>query len=456
MKIQFRRTLAAAVVAGLALGAAQAAYAEPAKETVDASTNGLVATGGDLDTTNPNGASTVADLVCAPGKVSYKIAYRGELDMRPVVAKWNEKKEAGRGPGSVGAAVLGTTYDELFNDLNVTGENFKFEFTIDPTVVTVDEAKIVDVAAWKAAYEAENPEFSQHMVIDEAKAPTYANGKVTVFFKLKDGLKAGALDRTFNAPGFEKLTITSLADALSVSAENYKAAVQANKASFDMIEAKVSGTFLKPTSDHPRAGAMINQFMEAHFPIDFGQAAPAPAVINLASPYTIAFSYDAAKAPKGEAAPANLVNQVNDDAVKNPEPVKTAEGTWTFDGWKDAAEIAWNDDPNASPNCRVKSKVGSWSFTPAKDDKPNKPVFPWWPPFTPETPDTTPTPQPEPQPKPEVKPEAKPEVVETPKAAGKVVGKATLAKTGADAAGVAGLAALFAAVGAVALRRKNG
>lgn len=414
-------------------------------------------------------------LICVPGREKYLIGYRGTLKMAPVIAKWNELKEKGREkarelrPNWYG-------YDSTFAALSVSG-TFEFSFKVDKNVVAVDSAKLADIAAWKTAYEAANTEsaFAQHMVIDEAKAPTYdaSTGKVTVFFKLKDGLTAGDLDTDYKT--LTTLTIDSLPGLLSVSQDNFKA-VDENAKKFLLTEPKVIGTFDPPkyTGGDWRLRFGIPMAMGSVFPLTFGQDADSVAPLVTKSTYHLTPSFRSALAD--EALPAAVMDRLpgemkKQDSVVEPtsprlgEEVKDGDNTWTFQGWE-RGTVSWNNDPAVSADCHKMDLVGVWSVT-KPSPKPTPTVQP--------SPKPTPTVQPSVMPTddPSVTPSEEPSVSPTsssestqssmsatasaqpnPKARKK---NPKLAVTGADVLTVAGVTAamVLAGTGAVALRRRH-
>lgn len=386
-------------------------------------------------------------LICVPGREKYSIGYRGTLKMAPVIAKWNELKEKGR--EKVRALRPNWyAYDSTFAALRVSG-TFEFSFKVDKNVVAVDSTKLVDIAAWKAAYEAANTEsaFAQHMVIDEAKAPTYdaSTGKVTVYFKLKDGLTAGELDEDYKT--LTTLTIDSLPGLLSVSQDNFKA-VDENAKKFLLTEPKVIGTFDPPqyTGGDFRLALGIPLVMGSIFPVTFGQPADSVAPLVTKSTYHLTPSFRSALA--GEALPAAVMDRLpgemkNQDSVVEPtlprlgEEVKDGDNTWTFQGWE-RGTVSWNNDPAVSADCRKMDLVGVWSVT---KPTPTPSVTPSADP----TSSSTPT-----QPSMSATASAQP----NPKARKK---NPKLAVTGADVLTVAGVTAamVLAGTGAVALRRRH-
>ena len=154
-------------------------------------------------------------LVCLPGKAEYLVSYRGNLDMVPVVAAWNNLKDWGRDAFDLVVAFIpgSPDFSTVFNELKVSGD-FQFTFTVDKNVVDVDMTKLVDHDAWDAAYKAANDgtDFPNQMVVDRSKTPTCdaATGKVTVFFKVADGLTAGEVDNTYNVQSLKALKIDSI------------------------------------------------------------------------------------------------------------------------------------------------------------------------------------------------------------------------------------------------------
>lgn len=397
-------------------------------------------------------------LICVPGREKYLIGYRGTLKMAPVIEKWNELKEKGR-EAAHRLRPNWYAYDSTFAALSVSG-TFEFSFKVDKNVVAVDSAKLADIAAWKTAYEAANTEsaFAQHMVINEAKAPTYdaSTGKVTVFFKLKDGLTAGDLDTDYKT--LTTLTIDSLPGLLSVSQDNFKAVDESAK-KFLLTEPKVIGTFDPPqyTGGDWRLRFGIPMAMGSVFPLTFGQDADSVAPLVTKSTYHLTPSFRSALAD--EALPAAVMDRLpgemkNQDSVVEPtsprlgEEVKDGDNTWTFQGWERGTS-SWNNDPAVSADCHKMDLVGVWSVT-----KPTpKPTPTVQPSVTPsEEPSVSPTSSsPEPtQPSMSATASARP----NPKARKK---NPKLAVTGADVLTVAGVTAamVLAGTGAVALRRRH-
>ena len=375
-------------------------------------------------------------LVCVPGKAEYLVSYRGNLDMVPVVTAWNNLKDRGRDAfNNVGALIPDIPdFPTVFNELKVSGD-FQFTFTVDKNVVDVDMTKLVDHDAWDAAYKAANDGtvFPNQMVVDRSKTPTHdaATGKVTVFFKLADGLTAGEMDNTYNAQSLKALNIDSMKGLFKVSKAHFKAVDESAK-NFLLTEPTVTGTFNKPVT--PRGGplgqAINNTLAGAGFPIAFGQPAAEYVKLVTTSTYALATSYasstgEALPAEVMATLPAGVTGQAQAaDMVTSPaagDTVVVGNDTWTFEGWNQTA-AAWNDDPAMSSDCYLAQAVGTWSVTKAEAPKP-------------------PMEEGKPAPK-----DGKPGM-QNPK----------IARTGSDALVIGGASAamLLAGAGAVALRRRN-
>lgn len=367
----------AAVVAAMSAGLVLPANA--AEEVPDVTTKGLLVEGSNgSELTNLNPEKTSGFLACVPGKAGYGIAYRGELDMAPVVAKWKELKEQGR----AGAQRLRPNwygYDSVFNALVVSAD-FEISFKIDTSVVTTDVSVLQDLEAWKAAYAEANANspFVSQMVINEApgKGAQFdpATGKVSIFFKLKDGLTAGELDTTFADPNFRTVALNTLTNMLSVTEENYERKAASDEPSFLMTEAHVKGQFHAPryVGNDFRLMLAIPVAFSGVFPVTFGQPASEPASVALDTSYTAKYSYEAGAGRQIPDAVAqslpqleeNLVDLVDDWAKPAPVTVVNGENKelWTFDRWVGADKPVWSYDPGVAANdCFVRSVVGHWN-----------------------------------------------------------------------------------------------
>lgn len=313
--------------------------------------------------------------------------------------------------------------------------DFQFTFTVDKNVVDVDMTKLVDHDAWDAAYKAANAgtDFPNQMVVDRSKTSTYdaATGKVTVFFKLADGLTAGELDNTYNVQSLKALKIDSMKGPFKVSKAHFKAVDESTK-NFLLTDPTVTGTFNKPVT--PRGGdlgSQINNTLDgAGFPITFGQPAAEDVKLVTTSTYALATSYVSstgealpaevmATLPAGVTGQAQAAGMVTSPAVG--DTVVVGNDTWTFEGWNQTA-AAWNDDPAMGSDCYLAQAVGTWTVTKAEAPKP-------------------PMEEGKPAPK-----DGKPGM-QNPK----------IARTGSDALVIGGASAamLLAGAGAVALRRRN-
>ncbi|MCD4549859.1 SHIRT domain-containing protein [Schaalia sp. lx-260] len=343
-------------------------------------------------------------LVCVPAKDTYAIDYRGTLDMKSVIDAWNSKKEKGRqafvtqisgsGIGAYLPRVFGTSdvnqsYNKIFSDLLVRGE-FHISMKIDPAVVSVNQTVLVDTAAWDAAYRAANTDtqYPNHMVIDTAKPPTYAeDGTLTIHFKLADGLHAEDLDNDYKT--LKTLAIDTPANLFTVSKENFRN-LEAAARSFDLTVPLVQGTFEKPTLDTTRnayyavAQPFADAVMAPEFPVKFkqekynaatirsiskvqaihhfesdvpGQALPAEVTALLPAPSEALFSM-AAMMPSADN--ATTPYKPADPAQTR---VETADGVWNFASWGKLSEWNWNDDTAVSPECRVANVTGYWHFS---------------------------------------------------------------------------------------------
>lgn len=471
---------AAAVTAALSVGVVSVIPAHAETVVPNVTTKGLVLseTNGS-EVTDLNDEGTSGTLVCVPGKQVYNIGYRGELDMAPVVAKWNELKEEGRKQ----VAALRPNwyaYDSTFNGL-VVSANFTISFTIDTDVVDIDMARLADIEAWKQAYaeaNAGNP-FVEQMIIDESAgkgAQWDADSKtVTIHFKLKDGLTAGELDATYKDPAFKNLAINTLSGLLSVPVAKYENRVNSGNSAFNMTNAKVTGTFHMPryTGGDWSLSLFIPLGLSAFFPIEFGQPASEPATIALDTTHTAKYSYEA---PQGMQIPAEVaatlpaVEENLSDLGENwakPASVKITKGAetevWTFDKWVADEKPVWVNDPAVSTkDCFVRYVVGKWSVKKA-DEGPDG-IFPF-------LPDTTPAPKRETakgsgvtvEPKPiavipsvePTQPQVQPSTSASAASAKTIPAKGTLAKTGADTGILAGLMVLLAGAGAIALRGRK-
>ncbi len=371
--------------------------------------------------------ATFPSLVCKVGKESYDIDYRGTLNMAHVTSKWNEKKEAGRASlkanlGSyatmaAGLVDLDKLYDSVFARLKVSDihdgvHTFVISLTIDTSVVSVDMNKLTDKSLWTAAYEAANPgqSYVTSMIVDtdESRPVTYdaTTGKITVPFRLRDGLTAGDLDRDYAT--LTDLKLDTPAGLLSVSRENFKNTEEGDRA-FLMTNPIVTGVFALPTYgggakeffeplrffltlagltpefiDQKVAERSVG-VMAQHFPLNFRQDPPGePAEIRTLSAVALTPSYVSAT-PGKELPQAVLDTLPEPSAVANYQlgtdrklalnPHGPAAGTqvkdpsaggfWTFRGWPGLdAERAWNwNDTNTSSPCRVIPVEGSWILT---------------------------------------------------------------------------------------------
>lgn len=321
----------------------------------------------------------VLGLQCVVAKDKYLVSYRGTLPMDQVVAKWNELKQAGKDMTALFG--MANRFDGLFNALKLTG-TFEFSFKVDPNAVDVDPAVLTDFNAWKTAYEAANAGtmFPQHMILDTTKPPTYVDGKITVYYTLKQDLTAGELDTDYQT--LKELNIDSPAGLLSVKQSYFKDILNSTGKSFIATEPRVEGKFNTPTTSvGGMLGAAVTGAMNGYFPITFDQS-DATSSAPVTSYVTFGIKPQYASTVAGEMLPQEVMDTLPATMVGMIDPMPLggpAQGTtvmamnptthesekWEFQGWP-TASYDWNDDVTFA-DCRVAQPVGLWKKMPKAD-----------------------------------------------------------------------------------------